>query len=107
MLRRILIRIAVISMGLALLTTAQCAAPVAPERVVETVVVEKEVVKEAEKIATKEVEKTVEAPAEQEVVRFVIWDTRNEFESQILDELRADFEAESGHEVDLIFLSGW
>ncbi len=107
MLRRILIRIAVISMGLALLTAAQCAAPVAPERVVETVVVEKEVVKEVEKIATKEVEKVVEVPAEQEVVRFVLVEARNEFEKGVLNEQIADFEAASGYDVDLIFLSEW
>jgi hypothetical protein len=40
-------------------------------------------------------------------VRFVIWVTTNEFEGkmQILDELKADFEKESGHKVDLILLS--
>lgn len=52
---------------------AQCGAPAAPERIVETVVVketvevEKEVIKEVEKVVTKEVEKIVEVPAEEEI----------------------------------------
>ncbi len=44
---------------------AQCGAPAAPERVVETVVVEKEVIKEVEKVVTKEIEKVIEVPAEE------------------------------------------
>lgn len=42
---------------------AQCAVPTAPEKVIETVVVEKEVVKEV--VVTQEVEKVVEVPAEE------------------------------------------
>lgn len=49
------------------LLAAQCGAPATPQTIVETVVVEKEVVKEVEKIVTQEVEKVVEVPAEEEI----------------------------------------
>jgi ABC-type glycerol-3-phosphate transport system substrate-binding protein len=101
MLRRSLIRMIVICVGMALLTATQCAAPATQVTIVETAVVEAEAEKPAQ-------ETVVKAPEpETGVVRFVIWGTTNEFERQKLDELKADFEKASGYEVDLIFLSEW
>jgi maltose-binding protein MalE len=89
----------VICVGMALLTATQCTAPTPQVTPVETTGVKEE----ATMPAHETVVKTPEAGTG--VVKFVIWGTTNEFEGKTLDELKADFEKESGHKLDLIFLS--